>query len=102
QQFRATHAQGARTVVWVPNFLSEDAQKELGLLVKLEHILAGERFAGYASDLSPPDRMAAKTLLENQCSQLRQRVKYHLEAAYGLDVLLPGSLDLTQELEPRE
>jgi len=50
----------------------------------------------------PPDRLAARTLLENQCSELRQRVKHHLEAAYGLDSLLPGSLDTTQELEPHE
>jgi hypothetical protein len=102
QQFRHSHLNGTRTLAWVPNFFSEDAQRDLGLLVVLEHILAGERFTSYASDLSPPDRLAAKTLLENQCSQLRQRVKHHLEAAYGLDALLPGSLDRTQELEPHE
>ena len=68
----------------------------------LEHILAGERFAGYATHLSPQDRLAAQTLLGNQCSELRQRVRHHLEAAYGLDALLPGSLDSTQELEPHE
>ena len=102
QQFRQRHPQGSRTLVWVPNFFSPDALRDLGLLVVLEHILAGERFAGYASHLSPPDRLAARTLLENQCSELRQRVKHHLEAAYGLDSLLPGSLDKTQELEPHE
>ena len=102
QQFRQSHPHGSRTLAWVPNFFSEDSLKDLGLLVVLEHILAGERFANYASDLQPQDRLAAKTLLENQCSQLRQRVRHHLEAAYGLDALLPGSLDPTQELEPHE
>jgi hypothetical protein len=102
QQFRQTHPQGSRTLVWVPNYFSQDALRDLGLLVVLEHILAGERFAGYASHLSPQDRIAARTLLENQCSELRQRVRHHLEAAYGLDALLPGSLDTTQELEPHE
>jgi hypothetical protein len=102
QQFRQSHPHGTRTLVWVPNFFSPDALKDLGLLVVLEHVLAGERFAGYASELSPPDRLAARTLLENQCGQLRQRVRHHLEAAYGLDALLPGSLDLAQELEPHE
>jgi hypothetical protein len=29
-------------------------------------------------------------------------VRHHLEAAYGLDAVLPGSLDATQELEPHE
>jgi hypothetical protein len=102
QQFRQSHPAGSRTLVWVPNFFSLDSLRDLGLLVVLEHILAGERFAGYASHLSPQDRLAARTLLENQCSELRQRVKHHLEAAYGLDALLPGSLDTTQELEPHE
>jgi hypothetical protein len=102
QHFRQSHPQGSRTLAWVPNFFSEDSLKDLGLLVVLEHILAGERFAGYASDLQPQDRLAAKTLLENQCNQLRQRVRHHLEAAYGLDALLPGSLDASHELEPHE
>jgi hypothetical protein len=102
QQFRQSHPHGTRTLAWVPNFFSGDALKDLGLLVVLEHVLTGERFTSYASELSPPDRLAARTLLENQCSQLRQRVRHHLEAAYGLDALLPGSLDLTQELEPHE
>jgi hypothetical protein len=102
QQFRQSHPAGSRTLAWVPNFFSQDALRDLGLLVVLEHILAGERFAGYATHLSPQDRLAARTLLENQCSELRQRVRHHLEAAYGLDALLPGSLDSTQELEPHE
>jgi hypothetical protein len=102
QQFRQSHREGCRTLVWIPNFFSHDALRDLGLLVVLEHILAGERFAGYATHLSPQDRLAARTLLENQCSELRQRVRHHLEAAYGLDALLPGSLDTTQELEPHE
>jgi hypothetical protein len=102
QQFRQSHPAGSRTLVWVPNYFSPDALRDLGMLVVLEHILAGERFTGYASHLSPQDRLAARTLLENQCSELRQRVKHHLEAAYGLDAVIPGSLDSTQELERHE
>ena len=55
------------------------------MLVILEHILTGERFAQYANHLSPQDRQAAKSLLENQRSVLRQRVQNHLDAAYGLE-----------------
>ena len=72
------------------------------MLVILEHILTGERFAQYANHLSPQDRPAAKSLLENQRSVLRQRVQNHLEAAYGLEALTPGSLDTTHELELHE
>ncbi|HJT78464.1 MAG TPA: phage resistance protein, partial [Gemmataceae bacterium] len=102
QQFRQSHPHGTRTLAWVPNFFSQDALEDLGLLVVLEHVLTGERFAGYASELSPQDRLAAKTLLENQCGQLRQRVRYHLEAGYGLDAVLPDSLDRTQDLDRYE
>ena len=72
------------------------------MLVILEHILTGERYAGYANHLSPQDRQSAKSLLENQRSVLRQRVQSHLDAAYGLDPLIPGSLDTVHDLEPSE
>src|SRR2546426_4106376 len=99
QAFQHTHLGGAKTLCWSPAFFSVEAQKDLGMLVILEHILTGERFAQYANHLSPQDRQAAKSLLENQRSVLRQRVQSHLEAAYGLEALTPGSLDTTHELE---
>jgi hypothetical protein len=102
QAFRHTHPGGTKTLCWIPAFFSVEAEKELGMLVILEHILTGERFAQYANDLSPQDRQAAKSLLENQRSVLRQRVQNHLEAAYGLEALTPGSLDTTHELELHE
>lgn len=99
-QFKRDHSKGAKTVCWVPNFFSEDAKKDLGSLVILEHILSGERFMQYANHLSPTDRQAAKAMLDNQRSALRQGVLQNLEAAYGLDS--PGSLDTTHELDPGE
>ncbi len=72
------------------------------MLVILEHILTGERFAQYSNHLSPQDRQAAKSLLENQRSVLQQRVQNHLDAAYGLDALLQGSLDTTHDMDPNE
>ncbi|NLY00516.1 MAG: hypothetical protein GXY83_30845 [Rhodopirellula sp.] len=73
-----------RTIVWLPAFFSETARRDLSRLVIIEHILAGERFAGYAAFLSPQDRQTARTLLENQRSSLQERVKQHVEAAYGI------------------
>lgn len=102
QAFRHTHPGGGKTLCWIPAFFSVEAQKDLGMLVILEHILTGERFVHYANHLSPQDRQAAKSLLENQRSVLRQRVQNHLEAAYGLEALLPSSLDSTHELELHE
>jgi len=102
QSFRDRHPDGAKTICWVPAFFSHDAQKDLGTLVILEHILTGERFSQYSNHLSPQDRQAAKSLLENQRSVLRQRVQNHLDAAYGLESLSATSLDTTHDLELHE
>ncbi|MCE2484106.1 MAG: hypothetical protein J4F42_01230 [Desulfurellaceae bacterium] len=102
QSFLESHPDGAKTVCWVPAFFSAEAQKDLGTLVILEHVLTGERFTQYATQLSPQDRQTAKSLLENQRSVLRQRVHNHLDAAYGLESHSVGSLDQTQELELSE
>lgn len=91
-----------KTICWVPAFFSTDAQKDLGMLVILEHILTGDRFSQYSNHLSPQDRQAAKSLLENQRSVLRQRVQNHLDAAYGLEALSPDSLDPSRTIELHE
>ncbi len=102
QQFKTVNTLGAKTICWIPQFFSADALKDLGMLVILEHILTGERFGQYSNHLSPQDRQAAKSLLENQRSVLRTRVQNHLDAAYGLDAITQGSLDTTHELEQHE
>jgi hypothetical protein len=102
QAFKNAHPSGAKTLCWVPAFFSQDAQKDLGLLVILEHILTGERYNQYSNHLSPQDRQSARSLLENQRSILKQRVQSHLDAAYGLEALLPGSVDTTHDLELSE
>ena len=102
QQFKKSHPNGAKTLCWIPQFFSDASLEDLGKLVRLEHILMGERFSQYASHLSPQDRLAAKSQLENQRSMLTQRVQNHLDAAYGLDSITDGALDETNQLEPEE
>lgn len=99
--FLTSHPDGAKTICWIPSFLGSDAQKDLGMLVILEHILTGERFAQYSTHLSPQDRPAAKSVLENQRSVLRNRVQLHLEAAYGISQST-GSLDTMHDLDLSE
>ena len=102
QEFRLAHPEGTRTLVWLPSFLSPEAEKDLGMLVILEHALSGEWFGKYSSHLSPQDRQTARSVLESQGSMLVQRVQSHLEAAYGLEAILLGSLDTVRDLEPTE
>ena len=73
-----------RTLVWLPSFLSNKALADLGRLVVLDYILQGDRFDNYAGYLSFVDRVQAKALATNQLSQLRIRLRSHLEVAYGI------------------
>lgn len=99
--YREENPEGAKTICWIPSFFSEDANKDLGKLLVLEHVLTGERFTGYSNHLSPQDRQAAKSLLENQRSVLRQRVRNHVDAAYGI-TQSRDSLNTSASLELHE
>jgi hypothetical protein len=78
------NGEGTQTLVWLPSFLSEKAQKDLGRLVILDYILTGERFNDYAAHLSQVDRAQARSLARNQRDMLQQRLKQYLEVAYGI------------------
>jgi len=102
QSFKDDHEQGSKTCCWIPAFFSPDAQKDLGRLVTLEHILTGERYGQYATQLSPQDRATAKSILESQRSALRRRVSSHIDSAYGLELRNTGSIDSSHTLELHE
>jgi hypothetical protein len=99
--FRRAFPMGSRTIAWVPSFLNNSAQRELGLLVKLDHVLTGSRFETYAARLSAVERTQAKVILENQGRALRQKIKGYLEAAYGL-ATDKACLDSAHTLDPDE
>lgn len=102
QRFMQSHPEGSRTLCWVPSFFTADSQKDVGMLYLLDFLMTGERFSEYSSHLSPQDRQSAKTILESQRNQLRQRVKNNLDAAYGLDRHASDSIDSTHDLELNE
>jgi hypothetical protein len=89
------------TLCWVPAFLTREALKDLGTLVILDHILAGERFGSFASHLSQVDQAAARALLDNQRSQLRQRLRAYLDGAYGIATAPPGTVESWPEASER-
>jgi hypothetical protein len=98
ERFRA-EGDPTRTLCWLPHFFSRDMRRDLGRLVVFEYILAGERFGDYASHLSAVDRSVARSLLDNQRSQLRQRVISALEVAYGVTNDTSGLIDGSHDLE---
>ncbi|MBT3378823.1 MAG: phage resistance protein [Lentisphaerae bacterium] len=101
QEFKNTVSEGARTIVILPSFLSRTARKELGSLVVMDHVLVDARFSGYASELSLADQQVAKSLLENQRTQLQQRMVAYLQSAYGVGTAVKEALDTTHEIEER-
>ncbi len=93
------HENGAaRALIWLPSFFSRKIQKDLGDLVVLDHLLAGERFDGYAGHLSAVDRQTARALLDNRRSQLREQIRSSLEMAYGVARPAPGVIDEGHDL----
>ena len=94
-KYREKHGT-THTLAWMPAFFSDSALGDLGRLVCIEHILASEqRFEACASHLAVTDRAIAKSLLTNQQSQLRDTMRRHIEAAYGLrrDDQVAGTLE---------
>ncbi|MBX7222602.1 MAG: phage resistance protein [Blastocatellia bacterium] len=98
ERFREVPGKTAKTIVWLPLFLSQQSRHELARLVKLDFLLQGERLSSYVKHLSVADRAAAKTILENQQSQLKQRMVTTLEGVYGISTPGKETVDTTSDL----
>ncbi|OLL18356.1 MULTISPECIES: DUF6079 family protein [unclassified Rhodococcus (in: high G+C Gram-positive bacteria)] len=72
------------TVAWLPNFFSEKVTRQLGRLVILNYVLAGDRWASYANELSDADRAAARSILQQQQTQVRGQLGTAIQVAYGV------------------
>ena len=103
EDYRRRKQGEARTLVWLPSFFSEQSKRELGQLVRLEHVLSEHRFGSFVTHLTDIHRAEARTIMENQRSALEAKLRFHLAAAYGLDATpSPGILDPGQTLEGLE
>lgn len=94
--------EGSLTLAIIPSFLSNQSLKALGQLVIINNVLKGENFKAYTNHLSPSDQQVAKTLLENQQSQLRQQILRYLDCAYGITSSENSALDEETLLEEAE
>lgn len=81
------------TIAWIPAYFTAHARHELGQLVIIDRLLAGNRLESYAGNLSATDRAQARILLENQHSQLTERVKAMFLGAYGVTPDPAGMVD---------
>ena len=101
ENFRADEPDTA-TFCWVPAFFTRESLRDLGTYVVLDYLLTSEsRFNDNAAHLSMVERSEARALLDNQRSQLKQRLIHCLEAAYGVASDAAGMVDPGIELADR-
>ena len=98
QKFRDTGA-ASNCLVWLPAFFTPRTMEDLGRLVLLDHVLAGNNLQQYGSHLSQVDREQARILLHNQRDQMRQRLRNAMLAAYGISTLYADAIDTAHDLE---
>ena len=89
----------ADTIVWLPWFFTDATKRDLGRLVLLDQVLAGNRLAEYGSHLSRTDRDQARGLMANQRDQMRTRIRNCLLAAYGISKADTDAVDDGHDLE---
>ncbi|WP_136709617.1 DUF6079 family protein [Agromyces sp. H66] len=90
----------SQTIVWIPNFLTQDRLADLGKLVKLEHVLLPNQFDQNSSHLPATDREPARQALENQRKTLRTSIVSALRQAYAVSSRKSGDVD--DDLTPSE
>lgn len=75
-----------RTVSWIPADFTASRLVDLGMLVRLDHLLAGggHRFDSHAQHLSADDRQRARSVLKSRYDALLTKTKTTLRSAYGL------------------
>jgi hypothetical protein len=80
----ARFGEEADTIAWVPGPLGDRTLRDLGTLLRIDYLLVGSRLEENSPNLSAIDRQQARSLLQNQQSQLQGRMRMVLEAAYGI------------------
>lgn len=88
----------ARTISWVPYFLTADRKNDVGRLVVLEYLLTGTRFDDNAVSLPVGDREPARRALENQRQNLRGKVLDALTQAYDATTPRDGDVEISDTL----
>lgn len=97
-----SHPEGTRTIVLLPSFLGKQAQNELKTLVILDNLLRGTNLNSYANHLTEAERQDARSILQNQRSQLEHHLVGVLESAYGISSEYEDAIDESHSLEPTE
>lgn len=91
----------SQTLLWVPAFFTPQRLEDLGTLVVINHLLAGDgaRFREAAEDLSPTDREQVRNMLRQRQTTLRDRLVDCLKQAYGAAARAEADVDVANALD---
>ena len=92
-----------RTICWIPAFFTAEMRKQLGDLVRLNHLLPvsgqiSDRFLAATKNLAVEARESARPQMEAQQRAARSRLLQALKQAYGIGVPDPASVDQSHAL----
>lgn len=84
----------SQTIVWLPQFLSDERIRDLRRLVILNWLLegSGDRWQSHADHLNEGDRALAKNILESNRNTLRRSLEDAIQQTYGAASVRPGTL----------
>ena len=83
---------GQATLVWFAHHLSQERLTDLSHLVVVDYVLAGDRLADVAPNLTADDRCYVRAQFESQRDILRVRLREALRRAYGVDRVAESDL----------
>jgi len=86
----------ARSVFWLPFYLTEERLTWVSTLLRLNYVLAGggdDRIYALAPDWAPADRQQAKLMLAQMQQNVRSRLLEVLKQAYGAAKPQPGDVE---------
>ncbi|MCM2578709.1 PglY protein [Streptomyces meridianus] len=82
----------APTIVWLPDFLSEQRSGQLGRLLKIDYLLERDRLDDHTATKSADERVQIRHQLKAQSENLTSQLTAVLQQLYGISKPDPGSV----------
>ncbi|GAA1180382.1 hypothetical protein GCM10009654_41970 [Streptomyces hebeiensis] len=82
----------ARTVIWLPDFFSEQKAGQLGRLLKINYLLERDRLDDHTATKSEDERIQIRHQLKAQSENLTSQLIAVLQQLYGISKPDPGSV----------
>lgn len=82
-QLRVSDGEAPFTVVWLPQFFSNEQMAKLGELVIIEHLLSNNGWRDYTTRIAEDSRESIKQILRSRAETLNTSLERELAEAYG-------------------